>query len=131
MTDLICCGKRFDNRVWVEGYAYFPTDETELAMILKGTMNKRDNYIVFRDTVRRYTGLDDVHGRKIFEKSIIEYEHIRARNVKQVGKVIYYKGAFIVEYGDSFGDTHAYPLYDLTAIKVLGNVFDNPKLLEV
>lgn len=130
MTDLICCGKRFDNRVWVEGYAYFPTNETGLAMILKGTMNKRDNYVVFRDTVRRYTGIDDVHGRKVFESSIIEYSHIRARDTKWVGKVIFYRGAFMAESKDSMGDTHAYPLHDLTAIKVLGNVFDNPKLLE-
>lgn len=131
MTDLICCAKRFDNRVWVEGYAYFPTDETGLAMIVKGTMNKRDNYIVFRDTVRRYTGLDDVHGRKIFENAIIEYSHIRGRDFKEVGKVVYYRGAFMAERKDFTGDTHAYPLYDLCNIKVLGNVFDNPKLLEV
>lgn len=129
MTDLICCGKRFDNYAWIEGYVYFPAGEKGLAMIIESTNGKK--HVVFRETVRRYTGLDDVHGRKVFENSIIEYSHIHGQSLKEIGRVIYYRGAFMAESADSFGDTRAFPLYDLCNIKVLGNTFDNHKLLEM
>lgn len=128
MTNLICCAKRIDTKEWVEGYVYIPTDEIEYALITKGTINKRDNYVVFRDTVRYYSGLDDIHGRKVFEQSIIEYT--RSHNIKAVGKIVFYKGAFMIEYTDEWGDTEWAPLYRFSDIKVIGNTFDNPKLLE-
>jgi hypothetical protein len=87
------------------------------------------DYPVIPETVSQFTGLIDKSGKKIFEGDIVNcYEY------ECCGKIIYSEdGAgfyFLVALEEGgFEDEH---LYDYAGeLSIVGNIFDNPKLLEV
>ena len=77
---------------------------------------------VIPETVGQFTGLTDKNGKKIFEGDIV-------KNSRDVG-LLYYKeknSAFTVK-----GWEYGYWLWhDKEDIEVIGNIHDNPELLEV
>ena len=88
-----------------------------------------NKYSVYADTVGQYTGLTDKNGTKIFEGDIVEYND----GFDYFKAVIKYKlGLFGMACFDnftSFGEMEWYSgqSYD---IKIIGNIFDNPELVE-
>ena len=80
---------------------------------------------VIADTVGQYTGLTDRNGNKIFEGDIVniltEYE--------EIGVIVYEDGGFIV-HADKFSIDIIYKI-NRTDVEVIGNKYDNPKLMEI
>lgn len=76
-----------------------------------------DWYEVDPKTVGQYTGLTDKNGTKIFEGDILEFRRGRYHVVK------FEDGGFI------FTDT-AIPVHHANHFEVIGNIHDNPELLE-
>lgn len=81
------------------------------------------------NTIGQYTGLTDKNGTKIFENDILQVNY----HDDEIGRVcIYYKFAMYlcdIIYGDVDFDT----LGMLNAnyqLEVIGNVYDNPELIE-
>lgn len=84
--------------------------------------NGYEGYRVEAETIGQFTGMLDDDGKEIYEDDIIAFDSGR------IGVVEFYRGCFVVRYGNS--DTVQY-LYDIKdwSIKILGNVFENPELL--
>lgn len=127
--EILFKGKRLDNGQWVEGnYGFFKS--------VNG--NEKMHHITTEDgkairidptTLCQFTGLKDKNGNKIWENDLVGY-HSKYQEKYYYGQVKY--GEFNCSccdgvYGWYFDseDIREYKNYE-----VLGNVFDNPELLE-
>lgn len=80
------------------------------------------------ETIGEFTGLYDSKSKPIFENDILQY--IDSDGEKQNISVAFNKGSFvIVENGKVTNDTVESGL--CLELKVIGNIHDNPELLEV
>ena len=70
--------------------------------------------------VMQYIGLEDKNGRKIYEGDIVKTK-------EHIGQIIYSKGVFFI---DVKGDFYL-PIYNVSEfMEVIGNIYENPELLE-
>ena len=138
MREILFRGKRTDNGEWVEGYyIHHPTavciGESNPSCIWVPAVDPDDNtkiFEVFPKTVGQFTGLTDKTGRKIFEGDIIEITD--TFNVIISGVVYWCDYAFWVDCSSPDDDDGFYSLGHLEdCVEVIGNIFDNPELLEV
>lgn len=108
--------KRIDNGEWTYGYLY---GIWERKYILWGmTNNVPDMTEVDPSTICQCTGLKDKNGTLIWENDILKYQWDGEERID----VIKYQPP-IFTYSDSFR-------WSLCEDEVIGNIFDNPELLE-
>lgn len=130
MREILFRGKRIDNGKWVEGY-YRQTCGCHL--IICGEGDDIYGVAVIPDTVGQFTGLTDRNGKRIFEGDIVKgrdlLEQFREEDANHFGiygYVSHQDGSFVIV-GEVI--THYRWLdYDL---EVIGNIHNNPELLEV
>lgn len=129
MREILFRGKRVDNGKWVHGTLNNVLDEVpriQYAVIEHGMMFLTD-FDVIPETVGQYTGLTDKNGVKIFEGDIVMK---RTYHKKKPCEVVFGVGCFHCGWGGGSSTAdHPYLLND-KQIEVIGNVFDNPELLE-
>lgn len=116
MREILFRGKRLDNGRWVEG-AYFPESDQHPATIWEGKYCGIGRY-VHAETVGQFTGLTDKNGKKIFEGDILTLLGSRVHIVR------FEDGEFVLT-GTAFPMRHA------NKFEIIGNIHDNPELLEV
>lgn len=121
--EILFRGERTDNGEWIEG-TYWQSNES--------IIDKQGYSIkITPETVGQYTGLTDKDGKKIFEGDIVKIEDDDGNtNFSDggIGDVVFYRGIWYVS-----GEVHN-GLYDLERnyyVSVIGNIHDNPELLEV
>lgn len=144
MREIIFKAKRLDNGEWVEG-DLFRNDNTNYPMTLIGSLilsrNKYTNEIcidgyglieVDPETVCQYTGLKDMNGKKIFEGDIIkipdDYNEF-GHNAGEIYEIYFCYGGFRLK--PKYSKARGYWLEDDRTVEVIGNIFDNPEILEV
>ena len=147
MREILFRGKRKDNGEWVEGYFVNCFDEfyrengpfPEIIMadaerICAGEYTYDKAVEVIPETVGQWTGLLDKNGKKIFEGDVVEIDEHDAC-VNGLYQVIYdeknhcYALERNVEHHYnhfSFSDLNGFNI----SCKVLGNIYDNPELME-
>ena len=146
MREILFRGKRIDksewvdNSEWVEGVYYKQTefygDACESYYIISSTedlgYDQALEYCeVLPETIGQYTGLNDDKGRAIFEGDIVKYCY---GDLRKRGVVFYHeKGA---KFGVKEKDYENLSILHYIHIKeweleVIGNIYDNPELLEV
>jgi uncharacterized phage protein (TIGR01671 family) len=81
------------------------------------------NKIVIPETVGQCTGLKDKNGTLIFEGDIVK---CRYGEINFIAKIEFYKSGFYVMNG-----CQMLALYAAVDVEILGNIHDNPELLEV
>lgn len=109
---------------WVYGGIFPQNGDVDFAIIYQQepTIEK---YPVYADTVGQYTGLTDKNGKKIFEGDIVKYGDT-------VHKVVFEQRNGTAYFGLVYStlETLSFGYYqDLKQIEVIGNIYDNPKLL--
>lgn len=140
MREILFRGKCVNNSEWVEGYFY----ESKISgcyILVPELIKKRkkggivvicDDFKVYEiifKTVGRYTGLKDKNGTKIFEGDILKF--IDGDNEVSYYEVVYSEAncRWIIRQHEGATDD----LDDFVGkyMTVVGNIYDNPKLLEV
>ena len=93
-------------------------------------VNDVNNYPVIPQTVGQYTSLNDKNGVKIFEGDIVEVLNPDPF-INTTGVVVYNDGCFDVEfYRRDIVRDYLKCLVCNWACRVIGNIHDNPELLE-
>lgn len=117
-------GKRTDNSEWVYGHLFqTPVGEWKLK---KGFRE----YLVDHDTVCQFTGRTDIKGTEIYEGDYARYEHKTQNGRLDIGN------SYEIQWNErdcAFclwdGFTHI-ALPPFGSLRVIGNIYDNPQLLE-
>lgn len=134
MREILFRGKRLDNDKWA--YGSFCMDALEQKNGLCGVdgfirrydadVGKMQMHEVDRETAGQFTGLTDKNGKKIFEGDIV---YSISYNKKGIVKWYEEHGAFMIY---CHKEREVYLLYDndFSKIEVIGNIHDNPELLE-
>lgn len=127
MREILFRGKRTDNGTWTYGYLFSVWERYYLCW---GTTNGIPNMDeVIPSTVGQYTGLTDKNGRRIFEGDILggfldeDYpEH------KTIVVVEFYESMWVTRQGKYYPDLIEEG--DMDWFEVIGNIHDNPELME-
>ena len=109
-------GNEHLNGTWVHGYL---SDENYIY-----DKSLEGEFLVDENTICQYTGLTDKNGKKIFEGDIVEIGWYK-------GVVGYEDGYFLIKWNNiKFLRKDLGYWIKLVDAEVVGNIFDNPELLE-
>jgi len=147
MREILFRGKCIDDGEFVFGYVGVFKGKTEIYVPFTEEEEKENEGHIFSaigglwhtvhpDTVGQFTGMT-VNGKKIFEGDIGRYKQTDGakRNGKPIiciGKVVYNAktASFAVESEDEVGCNY-FDYFPIKDFDVIGNIHDNPELLEV
>ena len=126
MREILFRGKTIDGVAWEEGYyVHIPIgrigEDEHLIQTLQGDGRMGILYDVIPETIGQYTGLKDKNGKRIFEGDIVINKHPRRLSNKP----------FVVEYKPIVGGYGYWRLDIHDQLEVIGNIYNNPELLEV
>ena len=131
MREILFRGKCGYNNEWVEGFYYqakLYRSDKELCHYItiphpESDGQPSDHIMVHSETVGQFTGLTDKNGKKIFEGDIIaEYGD------KEFSAVVRFDEGCFVATDDKLW--HTVLLEHLEELEIIGNIHDNPELLE-
>ena len=125
MREILFRAKTVHNPEWVEGYytkrdVYYITGFTPNVPIIADEDGNWDE--IDPKTLGEFIGRRDKNGKKMFEGDIIK---------SVIGNIIViFKACGFM--GEVIGKQFYYDLYDdnLDSVEVIGNIYDNPELLE-
>ena len=150
MREILFKAKRIDNGEWVEGLIWKKKYNTD-KIFISCFPDKDDNeevFVVDPNTICQYTGLTDKNGNKIWENDILRYSYDYPDSpwLKAEGKtnddIVYRTGnVFWQEWRGSWAVTSRIGKAGMNIdvfkycrnpnrTEVIGNIFDNPELLE-
>ena len=123
MREILFRGKRVDNGEWAYGsYVHIVQYKGSTDYIAD---EEPDQYVVIPETVGQYTGLKDVHCKRVFEGDIVKVYDVYC-NETVVGVVEFCDGSFHI-YDKDFT---SYDRWMYCKVEVIGNAYDNQELLE-
>ena len=132
MREILFRGKTLNGNEWVigagvyksEGYTWIITDD-----VTKTENRGTGSDAIIPETVGQYTGLTDKNGKKIFEGDIVQYYGTYALEVfieNGHTKIRWFDTVMNGEYDELFFGFDE----SLGECEVIGNIHDNPELLE-
>lgn len=131
--EILFKAKRKDNGEWVEGYyRRIPCMGLHGHYIMpQNPKNRMEQYAIDPDTICQYTGLVDKNGKKIWENDIVRRTDLHVASEPSVGFIEYdlENTSFLIHWTDKVEYSPTYHWKD--RLEVIGNIFDNPDLLEV
>lgn len=129
MREIKFRGKRIDNNEWVYGYFTKNHKSGKCYITTQSESGGAKPHQVIPETIGQYTGLKDKNGKEIYEGDICncrEYECFGKVEWNNEEAGFYF--CVVVE-GGGFEEEHLYDYID--ELEVIGNIHDNPELLEV
>lgn len=139
--EIIFRGKSIGTGKWLYGYLFnygltAPSNVPCISVCVPKSWKEAYNlYTVHPDTIGQYTGLKDKAGKKIFEGDILEYIGKREDNMNKVyrRKVVFHEGMFALLSKElqAYSALNYHCMKDgRSAWRVIGNIHDNPELIE-
>lgn len=140
MRDILFKAKRVDNGEWVYGYYFKATHHWHNHGIHEdwiatdtvqngGWCNVRGKYAVLPETVGQYTGLTDKNGKKIFEGDIVKHYHDKKFPESYSKGYVFWDEEYL-RWKRTSENVNCCIANDCI-YEVIGNIHDNPELLEV
>lgn len=147
MREILFRGKRLQGGNWVEGY-FFKSDinkrereSGKATLIFTPDCDTfimvpecHDSFMVVSDTVGQYTGLNDKNGKMIFEDDVCRFREWSKGEMCWVGKVHWEHQQFMISGGPNKECETMFELclsrFISENIEVIGNITDNPELIE-
>ena len=125
MREILFRGKRLDNGEWIQGdlVQFLPHG---IVRIVTQEPPYKDAE-VDSDTVGQSTGMTDMNGNEIFEGDIVKTSH---GGSTYYAKIEWDDGSFWVTNHDIQMPSYISEV-SKTYLEVIGNIYDNPNLLEV
>ena len=152
MREILFKAKRIDNGEWIVGSliqtpylgsmrSWISSEQEDKARLREISSNQAiwRAFEVRTDTICQYTGLNDKNGKLIWENDVVKKEFYTdydncANSEEYVGVVKYTDCAWVIE---TIRDKCTRPILeamsyseDVKHFEVIGNIFDNPELLE-
>ena len=132
--------KRLDNGEWVQGALFNGESHCIIGQEIKFSPYtehecKIVGYEVDRDTICQCTGLKDKNGKLIWENDVVKfdiyyYENLESSTISQIKWSNDLRALSLVVNDKGIRGTLGH-LMDLNKeIEVIGNIFDNPEILE-
>lgn len=132
MREILFRGKRLDNGEWVEGwYEMYPFGRWPVKTSIIPSEEAKDGHYehmqVAPSTIGQYTGLKDKNGKRIFEWDVIKRCWLGA----EIIYCVRYDGEYAHFIGNSMNKS-GFTTFDNDGemFEVIGNIHDNPELLE-
>lgn len=129
MRKILFRGKMTKADAWVYG-SLFIDDKKVKHEICYGYVNFRIAKEVDPKTVGQYTGFVDGNGRKIFEGDILASQYDDPPEGPAIEVVVWHNGAWCQKQGHHDPEPIEYDNFFLKTSNVIGNIHDNPELLE-
>lgn len=134
--EILFRGKRTDNGEWVEGHLIvYPRTKRTKIMVWEWADLEFNAIEVRPETVGQFAGLTDKNGKRIFEGDIVRYFQRLLGGVDYEHKdpVLFLEGGFTVGvyFLNNWLRDGSNRNIQLEGIEVIGNIHDNPELLEV
>lgn len=130
-------GKRIDNGEWVEGYLSYPfcteKGNESYYFYAKDSLGFFCRCVVDASTICRCTGREDMNGNLIWENDIVAYcdtysTESGLSEADCIGEVLWDDETMSFQVTNRLS-AESYEVLD--ECSVIGNIFDNPELLEV
>lgn len=125
--EILFRGKRADTKEWIYGDVQQNVDAVKIREQEPNIQHVARSFVVIPETVGQYTGMKDKNGRRIFEGDIVNYNGSCHKVVFESRNGTGYFGIVVGE-NETWGFGHSTPAYMMA---VVGNIYDNPDLLEV
>ena len=124
MREILFRGKQEDNEKWVIGYL-----SSKHTITIQTPCGHMDEIVICADTVGQFTGLTDKNGKRIFEGDVAKVLQGKDKDIAYVG---FENGAFMLypKTGNIYERTLWEYWYNDWDVEVIGNITDNPELLE-
>lgn len=129
MREILFRGQRFDNTDWVFG-GYLPKTKTICTEKTHPNSTEYIDLFINPETLGQYTGMKDIKDKKIFEGDIVKFKRVNALGytTSRIGEVKYYDELPVFYIYANTGD--AWDWVECEEIEVVGNIHDNPELME-
>ena len=151
MREILFRGKRTDNGEWLEGWYQPPVEVTHCdgrkeslgaSLSVIGQDGFLEDVYIIPETLGQFTGLTDKNGKKMFEGDVVKFTG-SPFGYSYTGVVCFNEGSFCIKYKlwrkegfHRIGQTTQWQDMGASGIvtyqyEILGNIHDNPELLEV
>ena len=129
MREILFRGKRLDNGAWETGSLVIVRMDCHDAQYYIADKMTGYHTPVDPSTVGQYTGMKDKNGKRIFEGDIAKVLQGKDKDIAYVG---FENGAFMLypKTGNIYERTLWEYWYNDWDVEVIGNITDNPELLE-
>lgn len=136
MRKILFRGKSAIYKDWVYGYLVYSEVDDEYCIIRSDDVEIDGHHIkqkserpvlTYQKTISQFTGLYDKNGIGIYEGDIVIQQGYHGKKIPMVVK--FECGAFIVGYHEG-SSTKRRPMLLNSQCEVIGNIYDNPELVE-
>ena len=132
MMEILFRGKRTHNGEWVYGDFVRGNERKSLRdsiFVYDSETQSFNDYEINTSTLGQYTGLTDKNGKRIFEGDVVKVLQGKNKDIAYIG---FENGAFMLypKTGNIYERTLWEYWYNDWDVEVIGNITDNPELLE-